>query len=132
MDWASPRQARGPRRRTGLGLAICKGIVEAYGGRIRAESDGLGQGARFVLTLPAVAQAPAQRVRPVSSPQQAVQSVESILVMDDDPQTLRYVRRALADAGYNPVLVADERVLRNGQPLAIRDREHLQPDYSIP
>ena len=37
----------------GLGLAICRGIVEAHGGRIRAESDGLGLGARFTFTLPA-------------------------------------------------------------------------------
>ncbi|HUR68875.1 MAG TPA: PAS domain-containing sensor histidine kinase [Candidatus Thermoplasmatota archaeon] len=37
---------------TGLGLYICRGIVEGHGGRIWAESDGKGQGARFVFTVP--------------------------------------------------------------------------------
>ncbi|HIQ06148.1 MAG TPA: HAMP domain-containing histidine kinase, partial [Anaerolineae bacterium] len=36
----------------GLGLALCKEIVEAYGGRIWAESEGLGQGATFTFALP--------------------------------------------------------------------------------
>ena len=36
----------------GLGLVICKGLVEAHGGRIRAESAGPGQGTRFILTVP--------------------------------------------------------------------------------
>lgn len=40
------------RKGTGLGLPISKGIVEAHGGRIWADSPGEGRGATFSFTLP--------------------------------------------------------------------------------
>ena len=100
----------------GLGLTICKGLVEAHGGRIRAESDGEGQGARFTFTVP-VAEEPetASEGPAVASPRAARQAQEAtrILVVDDDPQMLRYLRDALAGAGYAPVVTGDPEEVAN-------------------
>jgi two-component system CheB/CheR fusion protein len=45
-------QVDAAREGLGLGLAISKAIVEMHGGSIRAQSDGLGAGATFVIELP--------------------------------------------------------------------------------
>ena len=93
----------------GLGLAICKGLVEAHGGRIRAESGGVGLGARFTFTLPVAGQAGAGARDPAPdrpAPRQG-REPDGILVVDDDPQTLRHVRDTLAEAGYSPLVTGD-------------------------
>ena len=97
----------------GLGLAICKGLVEAHGGRIRAESGGVDLGARFTFTLPVAGEAGARAPGPDTSPApdrpapRQGREPDRILVVDDDPQTLRHVRDTLAEAGYSPLVTGD-------------------------
>ncbi len=47
------RSRSGPSGGSGVGLSITRALVEAMGGRIWAESPGLGRGAAFCFTLPA-------------------------------------------------------------------------------
>ena len=99
--------------RRGLGLAICKGLVEAHGGRIRAESAGPGQGARITFTVPlaeaAVGEAGVARTRHAAAHRSGPRP--RILVVDDDPQMLRFVRDALLAAHYAPLVAGDHHEL---------------------
>ncbi len=95
---------------TGLSLAVCRGIVEAHGGRLWADSQGPGLGYRYVFTLP-VAEGPlaagAGEGRTARGRTAAERGRTAVLVLADDLPTLRYVRDALSGAGYRPVVTSD-------------------------
>ena len=101
------RQGTPAARKTGglgLGLAIVKHLVEMHGGRVRAESAGLGQGTTFRVTLPlavlfdrgTAAAQPDAVGEPAHLPR--LDRV-ALLVVDDEPDTRRFLERAFADRG---------------------------------
>ena len=111
---------------SGLGLVICKGLVEAHGGRIRAESAGPGRGTRLTFTLPKAldTDVSAAYVRDAFSDRKSGRAKARILVLDDDPQTLQLVRDALGPAGCHTAVTGDPREL----PRLLKDE---QPDLVL-
>jgi len=111
----------------GLALAVCRGIVEIHGGRLRVENDGAGDGSRFTVTVPAAewetgTAAPSDAVPASVRSDAAARDRLRVLAVDDDPQALRSLRDALWNAGYLPIATGDsEEVPR----LLQEERPHL-------
>ena len=98
----------------GLGLAIVRSIVELHGGKVTAQSDGIGRGATFRIRLPT---APLRADPSLSAASKITGSRAfecppalaglRILVVDDETETRELVRYVLEQCGSFVTLVAD-------------------------
>jgi PAS domain S-box-containing protein len=93
----------------GLGLAICKQLVELHGGSIKAASQGEGKGATFSVQLPLsivqLQDESAPRIHPTAETQSgeivSLPRLEDVHVfsVDDEPDARELLRAVLEDQG---------------------------------
>jgi signal transduction histidine kinase/CheY-like chemotaxis protein len=89
---------------SGLGLALCHGIVAAHGGRMEVESEE-GRGTTMRVCLPGTADDAVQTVRtPLRSVVEADRPAR-ILLVDDEPALAKALKRALR--GHRVEIAAD-------------------------
>lgn len=123
-------QAHGDRSTgLGLGLAICRALVEGHRGAITASSGGPGRGSVFTVGLPAALQpAAAEQTAPQAQREQTVPL--RLLVVEDHQDTAMQLKRLLTRRGYAVELASS---VGSGMTL-IRDAEFdvLVSDIGLP
>ncbi|MGF6998507.1 hybrid sensor histidine kinase/response regulator [Paraburkholderia sp. GAS32] len=67
----------------GIGLTLCKSLVELHGGSIIASSEGVGCGSSFTLSLPFAAALPAEQAHQAGVAGNAVSTLRILLVDDN-------------------------------------------------
>jgi signal transduction histidine kinase len=88
----------------GLGLSLVKGLVELHGGSVHARSEGLGRGAEFVLTLPAVA---APDAAELGTPARESFRGFKILIVEDNRDAAQMLADVLASEGHRVQVARD-------------------------
>jgi signal transduction histidine kinase len=94
----------------GIGLFICKRLVELHGGSISAFSDGTGRGAVFKIRLPLLNQAALQAPPPEGTEKEPVcgpGAATRVLIVDDNVDAAMTLSWLLAEHGYTVEVAHD-------------------------
>ncbi|WP_009631448.1 CHASE domain-containing protein [Synechocystis sp. PCC 7509] len=131
------RQEDGTTTRTygglGLGLAIVRHLVELHGGTVKAESEGMGKGSTFIVTLPInsvmslVKEAPPKMLVVASEPAIiCLPSLEDlrVLVVDDESDARELISTVLQEYGAKVKTVATAKE-------ALTQVTQFQPDVLV-
>ena len=94
-DGSTIRRYRG----LGIGLALVRQLTELHGGRVRAESDGPGRGARFTVWLPLQVAATAASGSTSARPPARSLANLRLLVIDDSRDNIEMMRQLLESEG---------------------------------
>jgi CheY-like chemotaxis protein len=89
----------------GLGLALVKGVVELHGGKVWAESPGLGKGSTFFVRIP-LSDAP-QQVEHCKAPGQHTTLKQRVLLIDDQADAAITMRMLLERLGHSVSIAHD-------------------------
>jgi PAS domain S-box-containing protein len=115
----------------GLGLAICRHLVEMHGGTISARSDGLGKGASFTVCLPR-ARTSGDELRITSHPDGNGDGLRGlrVLLVEDDPDGRELLGAMIADCGAVPLIAGS--VPEAMELLSRSDPDLLVSDIGLP
>jgi CheY-like chemotaxis protein/nitrogen-specific signal transduction histidine kinase len=111
------------RRGLGIGLALVKAIMELHGGRAEAQSEGLGRGSTFTITLPASALAKSAAISPERKVTQQASTFD-VLIADDNVDGSKSLGMLLELSGHRVTLTEDG-------PTTLETAERIRPEIIV-